>query len=242
MKQFLPSLIPTVGAIVVAGVIGWTILHRNDARYAVNVVGLGQQDFESDLVVWQGEFIRESSSLEQAYAQLQRDREIATRFLQSRGVTPEQMRFSSVSIIRQYTSEYDHEGRVRGERFSGYRLVQSVRIESRDLDRIESIARDVGEIIKQGVEFNSSMPQYFYTKLDSLKIALIAAATADARRRAETIAARAGSRLGRLQAASLGVFQITERNSTEELEWGGTFNTTARAKTARVTVRLWYGL
>ena len=38
----------------------------------------------------------------------------------------------------------------------------------------------------------------------------------------------------------MGVFQITAENSSEEYEWGGSFNTSSRRKTASVTIRLKY--
>lgn len=230
-------------AIVFASIAGaWAIVNRNAQAQAISVVGLGQKDFESDLIVWQGDFAREGMQLQEAYAQLQRDRKATEEFLLAKGIRREEIQFSAVSIQRLYTTDYDQLGRMQSQRFAGFRLVQTVRVESKDLDRVEGVSRDIAELISQGVEFNSGVPQYFYTKLDSLKIALIEAATADARRRAETIARTAGGSLGALQSATLGVFHITERNSSEELEWGGTFNTTARLKTARVTVRLRYRL
>jgi hypothetical protein len=230
-------------SLVLASIIAaWAITHRNARLDSVTVVGLGQRDFESDLIVWQGEFSREGKQLQDAYTLLQRDRQATEEFLRSKGIAPSETQFSAVSILRLYTTNYDEMGRIRDRQFSGYRLTQTVRIESRDLDRIDGLWRDIGALISRGVEINSGAPQYFYTKLDSLKIALIAAATDDARRRAETIAQHAGTSLGSVQSASLGVFQITERNSSEELDWGGTFNTAARKKTARVTVRLRYQL
>ena len=69
---------------------------------------------------------------------------------------------------------------------------------------------------------------------------MISKATEDARVRAEQIATNAGSRLGDLRSASMGVFQITGQNSDEEYSWGGTFNTSDRDKTASITVKLVY--
>lgn len=231
-----------VALVVASALIAWAVVNRSLRVDTISVVGLGQQDFEADLIVWQGEFAREGARLQDAYAHLQRDRQATEEFLRAKGIHGEEMQFSAVSIERLYANEYDDMGRIRNQHFTGYRLRQTVRVESQKLDRVEGVSRDIAELISRGVEFNSGMPQYFYTKLDSLKIALIAAATADARRRAETIARHAGSSLGPLQTATLGVFQITERNSSEEYEWGGTFNTTARRKTARITVRLRYRL
>jgi hypothetical protein len=48
--------------------------------------------------------------------------------------------------------------------------------------------------------------------------------------------------LGRLISANMGIFQITGQNSTEDYSWGGTFNTSAKDKTASITMRLSYGV
>jgi hypothetical protein len=67
---------------------------------------------------------------------------------------------------------------------------------------------------------------------------MIAAATEDARVRAEQIAENANSSLGRLKTASMGVFQIIGQHSNEDFSWGGSFNTSSKMKTATITVRL----
>ena len=67
-----------------------------------------------------------------------------------------------------------------------------------------------------------------------------ASATKDARNRAETIASNSKSKLGTLKKATMGVFQITGRNSSDDYSWGGTYNTSSKLKTATITMRLTY--
>jgi len=67
---------------------------------------------------------------------------------------------------------------------------------------------------------------------------MIEAATKDAKNRAETIAENGGGSLGKLTYASMGVFQITAENSSDEYSWGGSFNTSSKRKTASITMRL----
>ena len=62
----------------------------------------------------------------------------------------------------------------------------------------------------------------------------------DAKERAEKIAENAGSDLGNLKKATMGVTQITEPNSTEEFSYGGTFNTSSKEKEASITIKLEY--
>ena len=70
------------------------------------------------------------------------------------------------------------------------------------------------------MRFQSSEPQYFYTKLSDLKIEILAEATKDARQRVEQLAINSGCKVGTLRFASMGVLQITKAYSTEVSDYG----------------------
>ena len=57
-------------------------------------------------------------------------------------------------------------------------------------------------------------------KIADMKVDLLGDATADARRRAETIAAQAGCRVGEVRTARMGVLQVTEPDSTDTSSQG----------------------
>ena len=120
--------------------------------------------------------------------------------------------------------------------------MQRIQIESKEVDKIEQISREITDLINTGVEFYSDEPEYYYTKLAELKIEMIAEATKDARIRAEQIAENSGSKLGDLKSAQMGVFQIVAQNSSEDFSWGGSFNTSSKMKTATITMKLQYGV
>ena len=79
---------------------------------------------------------------------------------------------------------------------------------------------------------------HYYSRLSELKIDLLAKASADAKLRAETIAKNSGSSLGGIKKATMGVFQITGQNSNEDYSSGGVFNTSAKNKTASITMKI----
>jgi hypothetical protein len=56
----------------------------------------------------------------------------------------------------------------------------------------------------------------------------------------EKIAEFSGGKLGKLESARMGIFQITGQNSKESYSWGGTFNTSSREKTASIAMKLTY--
>ena len=68
--------------------------------------------------------------------------------------------------------------------------------------------------MEKGIELNSNAPEYYYTKLNELKIDLLAKASADARVRAKTIAENSNASLSGIKKANMGVFQITGKNTT----------------------------
>ncbi len=233
----LNALIIAVAVVLTGYILGNAFKNRYDYQNTIAVTGAGKTDFESDLVVWSGYFQKKHPELKEAYAELDSDRTIIKEYLKSKGIPDNEIVFSSVSINRDYESYYDQNGKYVS-RFSGYNLEQSVSIQSNNIDQIESLSREVTELINRGVELYSNSPQYYYTQLESLKLELIAKATADGRQRAENIANEANASLGDLQSASMGVFQIIGQNSSEDYSWGGAFNTSSRKKTATITVKL----
>lgn len=214
-----------------------TFLKKNQTDDTIQVTGLAEENFTSDLIVWSCAFSKQTMDLKESYKALKIDREKVIAYMKSKGVEENQLVFSSVSTYLDYEYISIQGGESRKE-FRGYALSQTVRIESKDVEKIEKLSREVTELIDQGVELRSDSPQYFYTKLSALKIKMVANATKDARERAEKVASNAKAKLGRLKQADLGIFQITAQNSTEEYSWGGTYNTSSKEKTASITMKL----
>lgn len=240
MKSTIGSLIIAVAIIITASIFSNAFRNRHKSDNTIKVTGLGKKDFVSDLIVWSGSFSRRNLNLKDAYAELDRDRESIKSYLESKGIGAVGIVFSSVDINKEYDNTFDSNGNRTKSVFTGYRLRQSVQIESNEVDKVEDLSRQVSELINTGVEFYSNNPQYYYTKLSELKLEMIAEATKDAYSRAKNIAENAGGEVGELKNADMGVFQIVAQNSSEEYSWGGSFNTSSKRKTATITVRLEY--
>jgi hypothetical protein len=240
MKAHLNHIILAAAIVLTALILAGAFKNRNKANNTISVTGLGSKDFVADLIVWNGNFIRKSAELKEAYALLDKDREDIKNYMVSKGIKPESIIFSAVDIEKEFDEQYDNNGNKIRSVFSGYKLKQNIQIESAEVDKIEGVSRQVTELINSGIEFYSTAPEYYYTKLAELKVAMIAEATKDASTRASKIAENAGSRVGRLKNADMGVFQIVAQNSSEDFSWGGAFNTSSKRKTATITVKLQY--
>jgi hypothetical protein len=240
MKPYLSSLIIAIAVMFTAVTFANAFKNRNKQRNTISVTGLGSKDFVSDLIVWSGSFHKKNLVLKDAYAELDEARAQIKAYLISKGISEENMVFSAVDIDKEFEYNYDTNGNRKSTIFTGYRLQQRIQIESNEVDKIEGISRQVSELINSGIEFYSNNPQYYYTKLAELKLEMIAEATKDANNRAQNIAENAGSEVGNLKNASMGVFQIIAQNSSEDYSWGGSFNTSSKRKTATITVKLEY--
>ena len=242
MRSYVSAIIVAVAILIGGFILSRAYNYKFKTRNTVNVVGSAEHNFSADLIVWSGAFTRASMDMKEAYASLKNDEQQVRAYLASRGISDKELIFSSVVIDKLFNTTYDENGRQTGNAFAGYQLRQTVKIESKSIENVEKISREITELIQSGIELSSQQPLYYYTKLSDLKISLLAKASADAHERAETTAKNAHSSLGKLRKASMGVFQITGQYSNEDYSYGGTFNTTSKNKTASITVRLEYEL
>lgn len=240
MKHLTSSILFSISIVLAAIFLGNAYVNRNKSEGEISVTGLGNANFDSDLVVWEGSFSVLNSDLKQAYLTLEKNKSIVSTYLTEKGITTDELVFSAVRTVQKNKPLYSSSGNFVGEQFVGYELNQKVQIESKDVDKVEKLSREITELLNQGVQFYSEAPRYYYTKLADLKIEMISKATEDAHIRAEKIAANSGGQLGSLQTAKMGVFQITGQNSGEDYSWGGTYNTDSREKTASITMKLIY--
>lgn len=243
-RAVLIALIAAVSAVVCVSIFtgGLVDYKKSGSGSGITATGSASCDFESDLIVWRGSFSVHGTTPKDAYGIIKRDADLVKTYLEENGVAEDEMVFSSVNIAQTYTSRYDDAGRYLGDEADGYDLTQSMTVSSKDIDKVESISRDISTLIQAGVELESEQPEYYYTKLDEMKLDLIEKATANAKKRIDIMAAGTGGTPGKLLSANLGVFQITARNSSSEsYSYDGVLDTSAREKTAVITVRLNYG-
>lgn len=212
-----------IAIILVVGVIASSLILTNGvvaikaSKNSIVVTGSAKQQITSDLIVWTGSFNTQSADLKQAYSQLESSREEVMEYLVKQGVDQKELVFSSITTNIQYVmSDYG----VYTNEIDRYNLSQTVTISSNQIDKITDISRKATELLNEGVAFQSDAPQYLYTKLADIKVTMLAEATKDARSRAQMMAESAGSQLGELKYADMGVMQITPLYSNEISDYG----------------------
>lgn len=236
------TIIFSTAIVLAVGISCLTFLNRypKNRKGYVDVKGMGQTNFESDLIVWEGSYKRKKENLKDAFAAITNDKKIVEKFLSDNEVLTEEIIFGPVSTEEVFETIFSQNGDVIGEKFIGYNLSQDIMIESNNVLNIEKVSRKITEVLNNGVQFYSHNPRYYFTELASLKLDLISKATEDARLRAENIVEQSGTVLSDLVDADMGVLQIVGQNSDENYSWGGSFNTSSKKKTASITIDLRY--
>ena len=198
--------------------------------------GSTRRNVKSDLVVWKGSFTTEAPTLLDAQRKLHADGQKVQDFLDANHVT--NAVFKPIVIEKEQadvetkTSEGGETKRSEQQTI-GYRLTQTVRVESADVDHLARL--DTTPLVEAGVVFTVDPPQFIYTRVAEEKIEMLADATKDARARAEQIAGQGGRSIARLHDAEMGVFQITPAHETGTSSEGES-DTTSLDKTITAVV------
>ena len=198
-------------------VIAWAYTHARKSDQTITVTGSARERIKSDLVIWRAGVSYQATQLSDAYKTLSESVPRVKQYLISKGVPESEITISSISSTTLH--EKDNEGNESGK-ITGYSLRQEVQVRSNDDDSVEKIAREATELINQGILLESGAPEYYYTKIAELKIKMLAAASKDAKERAQQVASSTGSSIGSVRSAKMGVMQITAADSNEVSDSG----------------------
>lgn len=186
-------------------------------REQISVTGSATKEIKSDYIVWAGTISKRETALKAAYKNLKDDLEETKQYLFSKGVAEKEL--TVCPVITETIYRKNDKGNDTND-IQGYRLMQTVEIKSGDVDKVTKITQESTELIDRGIQFESHAPEYFYKKLDELKLEMLARATENAKQRAENMAKATGNKVGFMRSAKMGVFQITPITSTDVSDWG----------------------
>lgn len=218
-----------VAAVLLAvgiAIAGWFVGHgfvqgRTASRY-VEVKGLAEREVSADLALWPLRFVSTGDDLAVAQAEITRDTREVYSFLARHGIDS-----SAVQLLALEVSDADA-NRFQSER-GGTRFViqQTVMVRSDKPQVVRAASQRVSELVRAGVILSSSGeygiggPTFVFTKLNELKPAMVAQATANARAAAEQFATDSRTSLGDIRYANQGVFVILPRDQAPGVNEGG---------------------
>ena len=204
-----------IGALLVAlGILGagWfasrgLVAIKTQDRYVV-VKGSAERIVDADLLVWPLPHTVGGNQLADVQRQLKANTNTIRAFFRDAGFEPGEIVVSPPRLEDRWA--YAYGDNRPPERF---RYSNTVSLRTTKVDKALEALRNSGQLVADGVMIDQgSQPDFDYTKLNDIKPALIAEATANARKSAEQFAKDSGARIGGIRSANQGVVDISNRD------------------------------
>jgi len=236
-------------ALLLAVILGFNGLQSlRSLDKTISVTGSADKIVESDSSKWSLTITRsvESDGLKEGNAALQTDVKKVIDFLATKGMSGKSIERAptetQVVCFTSTDSNYDRFGNRICASGSSYALSSRIVVNTEMAKEIGDVSQQSTEYaLSQGITVNNSSVEYYYNKLTDLRVELLGAATENAKLRAEQIAKSTGKKLGSLQSASMGVFQVTSKQSVDFSDYGS-YDTSTFEKKVTAIVRTSFSL
>ena len=199
-----------IGLIVGGYLLGDGLTRAKAADRAVTVRGLAEREVTADLATWTIAYSATAEDMASAQASVDEDSKAIRGFFTELGFPAEALQPTGVNV-----TTYSDNGVTR------FTVRQRVALRSTDIKRAEAAVKRQFDLVRRGVmlEEGSGMA-YTFTRLNTIKPAMVAAATKDARNAAEQFAKDSGAGVGAIKSASQGYFEVTARDGDSGGSWG----------------------
>lgn len=197
---------------------GWFIGHgfvkaRSSDRF-VTVKGVSEREVKADLALWPLHLNVGDNDLARAHARVARNTAQVFDFLARNGIDAANAELQGVRVVDVHARPYGG----LSDTPNRFIITQTVMVRSDDPDGILAASQRVGELVNAGVvlssgeEWGPGGPTFLFTRLNDLKPAMIAEATASAREAAEQFATDSRSDVAGIRRANQGIFVILPRD------------------------------
>lgn len=204
----------------------------------ITVKGYAEKDITSDVGKFTATCTVRGSSLKESYDKLRESRNAVMAYLKRSGFGEAELVAGTIQTEK--IPKRDAQGKETNET-EYFDATQTFTVTSGNVRLIRDVSNGITELIKDGIEIRAGSPEFYISDLKDTKLALLAEATSDGYRRAVALAANSKGRVGTLISAQQGVFQITERHSTDTSGYGA-YDTSTIEKTAKAVVTLGYAI
>jgi hypothetical protein len=215
-RSFLIVAVILAAGIIVGGyLLGDGLKRAHLADRAVTMRGLAERNVTADLATWTINFTAQGTELDAVRADSDQRAQTVLNFLRQAGFPAEAVTDAGGSVNQFYDTN-------RGA--NQVTVNRRIQLRTNDVMRARAAYARQFELIRGGVAIqDGSGIQYSFTQLNSIKPAMIAQATQNARQAAEQFAHDSNTGVGGIRSATQGYFSIGARDgdATEEGSSGG---------------------
>ena len=204
------SAVVAIGIVAGGFLLGDGLVRAKEADRAVTVRGLAEREVLADLATWTISYSSTATDLAAAQAGVDRDTGSIEAFFDDLGFPADALQPTGVNV--NYFTDSNGVGR--------YTVRQRMSLRTTDIARAQNAVKRQVELVRRGVALEEgSAMSYNFTALDTVKPAMVAEATKDARAAAEQFAEDSGADVGAIRHATQGYFSIEARDG-EAGGWG----------------------
>ena len=177
----------------------------------VSVRGLAERTVMADQVTWPVSYAITGDDLPSLYDLSKANNETVLAFLTSNGIPRKDISINPPDVYDQSADQYNNSG--NGPTFK-FKLTSTITVLTTHVDKVRALLNRQAELLAKGIAFTNNNITYDYTRLNTIKPEMIAAATKHAREAADRFAADSDSKLGKIKSAEQGYFSIDDADPT----------------------------
>jgi hypothetical protein len=233
-----------LGMSAAAFIFGVQAKHIGAGKQTIAVKGLAEKPIAADYAEWSVGLRGQGNTFADALAKLRKERPALDEFLAAQGFAKDAVTEGNESVTPNMVEEDAPGGRTRQVQ-RGFNAAQDVLVTSKDLPRIEAAHKAALQFEAEGHPVHYEDPLFLVSNLEDIKMSLIGAATQNAQQRAAEFAKNGNAKVGTMRSASQGAFYILPAGASVDsgdYGYGGTYDKTTVAKTARVVVTIDYNI
>lgn len=183
----------------------------------IRVTGSASQNITSDSSSWIINLRTRTATLKEGYAKLNSDAKKIKEFLTANGIDEKNISFSSISNYENYKRTLN--GGTTNE-IESYTVYQGITVKSNETAKLTELSKKTDELINQDINMTAENVQYYVSNLDDIKVKMVGEATKNAKQRAQSMVKGTNGKIGSMNSAKMGVFQIVPVDSTEVSDYG----------------------
>ena len=237
--NIIASAVLSIGLTAAAWTLG-SQFHQLRESGVITVKGLAEAPYKASTGTWR--IGVETWAKDYAGALAANETQLAKvkDFLAQQGFKDDEIQLDAISVDSHRETYTDENGREQ-TRKNGYDATRYYTLSTPNLATLEKAVQNVQNLRAENESVVFSNPQYYLADLENIKRTLISKATQDAHIRAEEFAKTGNMKVGAMQSASQGSFDIQAANSSEDSsDYGGGYDPSTIDKNVRLVVTIQY--
>ena len=239
-NKIIPALILAAGIASGAGLLGAQFKNLRQPG-TITVKGLAEAQHNATLGTWRVGVEAWGQDYAAALKANEKNLAVLQGFLKKQGFPDDALQQGEVDVSSHSESYTDEHGREQ-TRKNGYDAERHYTVSTKNLAGLETAVQAVQQLRAKNDAVTFDRPKYYLDDLENIKRTLISKATQDAYVRAEEFAKTGSLKVGAMQSASQGSFDIQAAvpSDDDNSDYGGGYDTTTIRKKVRLVVTIQY--